>query len=261
LKVAIIGLPRSKSSYLIDIVSRQFKLDNKFEELIKYQSLILNTKVFHPDSNFQWERYKINLGKNFQKISSESNYAIKIFPSLFINHLSYKNIHYNFADNYFAKENFINDLGFINLELYNQIYIIDRHNLTDLVISWLLGHYNDQFLHLQDFTIKKFNLLHNLNLEDAFIKFAIYVMMTQKVFIDKIKQFLNRFNVRYVDLNYDNVEQYIDSKGWNSTSMFIKTYFNYSDHPRYQEFKFEISKIYDEVNLRFRDFNFVCQNG
>ena len=237
MKVAIIGLPRSKSSYLIDIVSTQFKLDNKFEEIIKYQSIILNTKVFHPNSNFQWERYKINLKTNFEDIFAVDDYAIKIFPSIFINHLSYKNIKHNFADNYFSADNFINDISFINLAAYDKIYILDRHNLTDLVISWLLGHYNDQFLHIKDFTITKFNLSHDLDIEDAFVKFATYVMLTQHMFIEKIKQYLDKNNVKYIDLNYDNVEQYVRQQGWHKESMFIKTNFNYSDHPKYQEFQ------------------------
>lgn len=257
MKVAIIGLPRSKTSYLIDIVSKQFNLDNKFEELIKYQSIILNTKIFHPNSNFQWERYKINLATNFNKLTNENNYAIKIFPSLFINHLSYKNIQYNFADTYFDIKNFINDLSFINLNLYDKIYIIDRSNLTDLVLSWLLGHYNEQFLHLKDFTIKKFNILHDIRLEDSFNKFAAYIMLTQSFFITKLKDYLDNMDIKYENLNYDNVEAYVNNQQWNVQSMFIKTNFNYSEHPRYEELNAQIGSILKEIKYKLEDFNFV----
>lgn len=219
MKIAVLGIPRTRSSYLIDVVSNNFNLNNQFEIYQDLQGGCWNSKNWTNKENY-WELYKNKIITVTNDLFEKNNFSIKIFSNVLLSP-DYKCI--------------FEDIQFLRLNEYNTIYYLYRDNIYDLIISQLTARRNKKFLYSKEDLINLDTYYYSLDLlQNKILREIDYILITITIH-KKIKEYLLRKNINFIELEYQEIPTYITNNFSNVETIYKEHNINYSYVKNYKE--------------------------
>jgi hypothetical protein len=204
MKIGVISRGRTASSAVVNSLTTNNKLSNKFEiyfdmhiKLSRYYQLRPNTTKNIQFTDFQTKLY--NLTKS---LFDEGNFIVKIWPSMlcFPPHKIYKN--QSFQD---IKDNFIFDITeYLNIHQYDKLYFLDK-DLHHSAISWVYSKKTKIFHKRKNMSIQ----IPKINLDSAdYDTVRFYIL--EYCLHQKLRQFLLDKQIPFTEIS-NNFESYINS--------------------------------------------------
>lgn len=232
MRALVVGHPRSRTTPLICALSYHYKINNFNEvydhcrayslsekttiaqssnqslkelEIFKRKVSILTDQLFGKSSLVIEGRSKFEKSVNSMAkfLSHNPSFVVKIFPRYFTASQYIKN----------QESVVLNITEYFNITAYDKIYLTQRHNCVDALASWHLGklYGNHTFYlpeHIEIFERNLRVLKKNtvISLTEEYKTFLIEVFL-----IEKISQYLDKNNLSYEDLEYNNIPAYINN--------------------------------------------------
>lgn len=246
MKILIFGTVRTRSSYLLDVLSQYHNLTNLFEPYA-IEVKVSNKLLFRrPDQ--AWIKYKEELNSITKNISSDDNFGLKIFPSNTFNFWKYNFVYNKTLDWNITKNDLLDVESTYNLSMYDQIFVLHRENFADLVCSYFHA-WSTQFLYKKNEKILvqtnkpkqkrlqfNYNKLKTIIIEDLI--FQHHVINLQKT------------NLSLIKLEYNNVPTYVKENYKNITSNLLESNYDYKNTiSNYDEILENIQKIKTESEI------------
>lgn len=246
MKILILGRPRTRSTLLINTLSKFYGLSDKDENFKFILGKFNNT-------NFKDLDYFKNSVKIFtQTLFSGDNFAIKLFPRM----VTLSNRRIDNLKTY--KLSIINDLSYYyNLKKYDQIFVIDR-NLIDSVYSYAYGSKINVF-NFRDKTLLKEYLskcepIHIDFNNNPYLKFYVY----ERAMLDVWKEYLIKYNIKHTCLDYDNIPNYIEINFPNMPALTLDNTFDYKNLiSNYENCQTQILEFYEECRELTKQLTFT----
>ena len=250
MKVALLTMTRTRSSVLLDTICQYYKIENFFEHYSQqYNDEKINSfyKIREKKLFDEFARIK---KKETEFLFSHSSFGLKIFPHSYIPLLKEKSSVTPSIECYplFTKDSMLDLNFYFNLNQYDKIILLNRHNIVDNIISQLYALQVGTFL-LNDKNksrwprIKPNGKLY-LTSNDKYVhRSRIY----SHLLIKHLPKYLNNLNIKYEELDYDEVPLYLKINYPSVKSQFIDTEFDYKNGiTNYNEVKEEIENLYNE---------------
>ena len=143
--ILVIGKPRCRTSYLTSAMVNKYNISYNYHEDYNYNfnfnEYIERVKLIKscPDIQHVYEKQLNHLETITEKVFSQNNGIIKLFPRHIISHLGDKRKIYSYKDfNYKIVSNISKTL---RLDKFNQIFLLDRE-LPNAAISYITGKIN-----------------------------------------------------------------------------------------------------------------------
>lgn len=245
MKILIIGRPRTRSTLLINTLSNFYKLSDR-DEHYKYILGKLNNNLNGID-------YAKSHIKTFtQKLFSEDNFVIKLFPRMSITSP------YKISDLKSYQLSIINDLSyFYNLKKYDKIFFIDRE-LVESVYSYAYSNHINIF----NFRDQKILNEYSKNREPVFIDFKskdhLRFCVLEKAILDVWYNSLLELNIKFTTLGYNDIPKFISDNYPNIITSTLNNTFNYKTLiSNYDECSSHILEFYDECKTFTKRLTFV----
>lgn len=227
MKVLILGTVRSRSSFLIDVICKHYNLQNLFEAYRHIEDQVSKKVLFkYPDK--LWPLYIKETIEYTNTLKEKDNFAIKIFPGQWLNCWKYNYHHVKNVDWNLLPSDIMDIKITHNIEMYDKIFILKRSNVVDYFCSYISARSRHRFLYNQNDT-------HIVNLYKKNAKHLVYdenqlkISIIEKLGIDYISDLLRKENIKFTELEYDDVPAYVSNNFPNITSELIDPGFNYQE--------------------------------
>lgn len=250
MKILILCRPRTRSTLLIDSVAKHFEITDEDENLKrtygKFHSILLNPKFYDTFFNEFQKSFK----NHVQELFVKNNFVVKLYPRMLtfsphvINNIKEYNLTCMSNLTYFA-----------NIRKFDKIYYLDR-NIVDSVCSWAFSNHINNFNFRNERNLADYQSINiSIDIEkDAFLKFYIFEACILKLY----KTFLEKNNINFIDLTYDNVVDYTKLNFPNVVNKTIHSNFDYSKIiTNYYDLQTSIMSYYDECDQYLKDL-LVC---
>lgn len=236
MKVATIGMPRTRSSYLLDLVSNKFNLENNFES---YQDLLQGSwrsRLWIKDSSY-WDSYIRKASVLTNKLFAEDNFSIKIFSNVLISP---------------DLKNHVTNFEFLRLHDYDLLFFLHRNNIIDLVVSQLTARRIKKFLYTHDNVININSYKDPLNLSDnKIIREIDYILVTYKYHFF-FRGYIEKSNLKIIDLEYSDIPDYAKRNFSDVESVYKNNDIEYSKIlENYDEVSHYITNRYQYIDKNF----------
>lgn len=246
MKIAIIGMTRTRSSFLLDVMCRAYNAENLFEHYGKNTPDKFVHKFIKKDENIIWKKYQLEAKKETDYLfSNYESFGTKIFPALFMNfnkmfiNVSNKPLSYSFD-----KTDLMDLNLYFNLNQYDKVVLLHRDNLTDLLCSHWYAVQINKFLHVKEdkeqiVHYKPKSKLYLTTANEIVLKAGINSYLTLK----HIPAYLDKLGIKYDQVEYNEVPEYVKKNYPQVESMFVDTEFDYRNGIlNYKELEKEIEK-------------------
>lgn len=222
MKFLLISRPRTRSTLLIDALSKYYNITDKDENykftINKMPSTILKPENIETYFNSFQTLFKNAVQANFK----ENNFAIKLYPRMLM--LGKHDI--SDLDSYSYKM-ITNLTYYTNIKKYDKIYYLTR-NLKDSICSWAYGNALNYYNFRDKETLEaKRNSLPSITIDienDGELKFYIY----ESAILTHWKKFLIDTNIIFTEVDYNDTPQYVSDNFPNIKSKTIDSQFDYS---------------------------------
>lgn len=218
MKVLIVCRPRTRSTLLIDALSKYHNLEDKDENYKfcfgKVHFGIVNDDMYY---NLFMGYIKTATQNNFK----QDNFAIKLYPRM----MTFSQHKINNLDDYQLK--IIPNLTyFTNIRKYDKVYFLTR-NLIDSICSWAYGnHINYYNFRDHETLISKTSTVPNLTIDldnDPELKFYIL----ESAILDVWKKFLDD-HISHTTLDYYDLPNYVSNTYPNIVNKTIDSKLDYT---------------------------------
>lgn len=244
MNILLLCLPRTRSSLLQDILSQHYQLENVWEPYKPAEFICKNVLFDKPElMNDKFIKAIKNISK---KLEQKNNFIAKIFPMQ-----TYNSMLYLYSQKYQFGKNDILDLeDTYNISRYDIIYILKRKNLVDCIVSFYFAHYHSQFV----FTTQNKSMIEVYKPKNK-IKLNIPLEAIRSGVIDYFvleyhKNWLEKNNRKVINLDYDEIPNYIHDNFPKLKSRHIETNYNYKEFIiNYDEILGQIESTKKELNL------------
>lgn len=249
--ILVIGKPRCRTSYLTSAMVNKFNISNNYYENYNYnfnfEGYIEKLKLTksNPDIEHIVKKQSNHLETITEKLFSENNGIIKLFPRHIISHLGDKRKIYSFKDfNYKIISNISKTL---RLDKFNTILLLDRE-LPNAAISYIVGKITGQALFTEQEKVLVNNIASSpITITEAFIPQLNYFILEYIVYQDLYNFMKNNYNCK--TLHYDNVVSYVTKELNINDNYYIDPKFDYS----------KIVTNYDDIvmhcNLKYEEYS------
>lgn len=195
MKVLILGVPRTRSSYFIDIISKHFNLDNYFEIYQDLQNGSWRSRIWSNEN--YWDLYFDKIKKLTDDLINKDNYSIKIFSNILISP---------------DLKQIFTDIDFLQFKKYDRVYFLYRKNIIDLIISQILARRINKFLYTSENSIPLIGYQEPLDLTQNKILREIDYIIASLIIHDKIKNYLIKEKINFVELEYNDIPDYLKNQ-------------------------------------------------
>lgn len=260
MKILIYCQPRTRSSFLLDVLCKHYNLKNYFEPY----SNVLNPsyhKTFNKSPDNVFQKYKQN-GKDItEELKITDNFGVKLFAVCCYNYYKFAGIAARNAaifpdkntgtmnqnsiidDSPLEKKDLINVIDHYNLDMYDKIYVLHRDEVQRLA-SNLHATYHDRFIfRTEDSGFLKLYNTENKSLpkfEDWKIKAKILETVIFKYNVELLKKRYKNLTI----LDYEDVPKYVKENYPNIVSEHQETNFDYKSLRKYDQLE-ELVKQYE----------------
>lgn len=224
MKALIICTPRTRSSYLQDIVSKHYHIQNFWEPYNLLKDI--SSKLLYLKEDVAFQRYKNTLLDITKSLSEQNNFVIKIMPA-FMHYSTYYHIVNN--SNFDIKLDYIFDLEkYHNISYFDHIYVLHRP-----IVEWLISFYfartRGEFL----FQKKQKNLAESLVPKTKIRLNINYKIIKANVIDDFVmayqEKWLIKNNFTFTKISYDDVPKFVAENFSNVNSDLLDTNYNYKN--------------------------------
>lgn len=249
MKILLYCLPRTRSSFLQDVVSQYYNLENIFEPY-KPTEFACTHKVFWLKPEIIGANFKKEVKKVSDTLLAKDNFCAKLFPLHTYNAMM--NL-WRRTDNFAVTPEVIFDLDKDhNIRTYDKIFVLKRRNLADFFCSYYFAYERAEFTFTKE--VESFVEIYRpknkikVNPDYKIIKAHVvdlYIMEYQH-------NWLKKNNIPTIDLDYDDVPNYVAEHYPNIQSKHIETKYNYKDFLlNYDEILEQVEKAKKELNLDY----------
>jgi hypothetical protein len=247
MKVLLYGLPRTRSTYLTDILSQHYNLQNYFEPYHKAITESIDNSYDINQRDEKWQAYLIRCQEITNKLKIKDNFILKIFPEAIYNVPQIQNRQF-----LPSQSDLVPFIEFYNIGMYDQIYVTYRENKTDWLCSLLYAKNHDAFLFTNTnkakfYAPKKIKLEYNIPLEF----FAFNELMYEYGL-----RILKHYTTNVVELEYNEIPNYIKRNFSEIKSDLVDTQYDYKNNIlNYEQIKIDYEKVTNNnIMLRAKDF-------
>lgn len=258
MRIAIFTMTRTRSSFLLDTLCQYYKIQNHFEYYNNTYSSETFNSFYKIRSKMIFEKFSSTKKQETKDLFTWPSFGIKIFPHNFVGFIRENSSFQPNKKTYplFIKENVLDLIEYFNLDQYDKIYILNRKEVVDNIISQLYALQIGKFLLTTSDKHRSNQLKPNgelyLTTNNNYVhRSRIYCHL----FLKYLPRYFDKLNIRYKELDYDDVPLYIEKNYPSIKSQFVDTEFDYKNGiTNYSEIKKEIEIFYNEC-LNSTDWN------
>jgi len=248
MKYLIYCLPRTRSTFLQDVIAQTYNLKN-LEEPYHRVDMEAKKGLIRLDDEIVWSKYQNRIIEITKNLAIQDNIVVKIFSDTTFNHV--KNIKIASAPNFELEYNDLLDIEkFCAISMYNKIYILYRKNITNFICSYRYGHNFGKLQYknnIDDKNISEFRKKQKVNLVLKENLLAMDVL--EYVLFQLQAKHLNKTYQNIVNLEYDEIPLYINKNFPHTTSNFIGTNFDYKILVKnYNEIDYKVNYYFDKFS-------------
>lgn len=237
MKILLYGVPRTRSSYLQDILAQNFNINNNGEPYNLSFSSVWDKTLFKK-SDFLWKNWQKDFWSVTSNLENKKDFIAKIFVAHTYN--TYKNL----ENKKLEPTDFI-DIQKVFLS-YDKVYILCRNNLVNNICSWYYAIENNLFYNLKN-TIP---LINNNKTKKIKINYIIKdlrcFIIDNHILKYQIDNCLNSVNYEIID--YDDIPKYVETNFPNRSSMFVDANYQYDKIiSNYEQLIVDIENIKNEL--------------
>lgn len=249
-------MPRTRSSVLIDALSKKYKVPNLYETYRTVSPDEVSKLLFFKKSTLMWSKFRDEAKKKTNELLSNSSYAVKLFPINIFNDYQY-NPQYTKNPNWDISKDSLLDLEeYFQISKYDQIYLLQRDNIVDNICSYWHAYTTNFFLTESVDKAKTMQPQGNLHLT-ANKYYTVKCFILFKKYLDYIQIYLDKNNLPYTKLEYNNVPAFISDCIADIKLDTVDTNYNYKNSIKnYDEISELVYRIEKEVDLEFSNFIF-----
>lgn len=215
MKLLIFGSPRTRTSYLLDVLCQHYNIKNFREPY--------TGRIVTECKNF--ETYKNKNIEITNKLKKENNFGLKIFTDalidweLFRENADYSNL---------TKQSIMDIYDIHNLDMYDQIYITYRKNSVDRFCSFTRAFSQNKFIFRkgQENSIK-FYSPKNINLEYKYSNLKLFLFTD--ILHNQLIKYLTKRKNNITCLEYAEVKTFVNTNFPTIESQCVESFYDYKN--------------------------------
>ena len=209
-KICLIGFPRSRSSFLLESLSRHYDLHT--EKSI--EDLFHSFRHYNIDENEFVKRY----AELLNELDDPNKRFIIRFHPVHLSKRRSKHVDFDL--------NLILDFDQYNFSQYDKIYFSTR-NLVDQICSLFVAAKTGIWTYKKDNGTRPLSKLEGWIIEEN--AGMIFNALGDQIIVDQLEQYLKRNNISYEVLDYDNIVTYAEKNGLPVKEIsHLETHYDYS---------------------------------
>ena len=261
MKILIYCQPRTRSSFLLDILCKHYNLKNYYEP---YSDLLNPSyhKTFNKSPDNVFQKYKQNGKEITERLKNTENFGVKLFAVCCYNYYKFAGIAARnsaiFPDKHtgtineksiigdppLEKKDLINVIDHYNLDMYDKIYVLYRDEVEKLASNYHAT-YHERFIYrTEDIGFLKLYNTENKSLptiQEWKLKARILETVIFKYNVELLKKKYNNL----VMLDYKDIPNYVKENYPNIVSEHQETNFDYKSLKKYDQLE-ELIKQYEK---------------
>ena len=257
MRIILLSMPRTRSSVLIDGLSKKYKVPNLYETYRTVSPDETSKLLLFKKSTLMWSRFKEEAKKKTQELlDNNSSYAVKLFPINIFNDYQY-NPQFTKHPNWNISRDSLLDLEeHFQISKYDQIYLLQRDNIVDNICSYMYAFTTNFFLTESADKAKTMQPRGKVNLTTSKYYTAKCFILYKK-YLDYIQIYLDKKNLSYTKLEYNTVPEFISDHFADVKLDTVDTNYDYKNFIKnYDEIAELVYKIEREVDQEFSDVIF-----
>lgn len=253
MKIFVMGMVRTRSSYLLDILCKYYNIKNEFEYYAGGRTEN-DAKTFFKEHKIMFENYKKIVLKYTERLHTNNNFATKFFPTLGVNYLKLKSRHsvtYPPSPSYtFEVADFLDLQSYFRINEYDKIYFLYRKNLASGMASFLHGksiqtrvnpemNYKKGLIFEQNekYLINLYNPKNKLYYTKEDVNMYVY----EYLLLEMYERYLIGKNISFTKLEYDEIPKYVQENFPDVSSDYVETNYDYTNFSNYKELEQDIN--------------------
>lgn len=261
MKILIYCQPRTRSSFLLDILCKNYNLKNYYEP---YSDLLNPSyhKTFNKSPDNVFQKYKQNGKEITERLKNTENFGVKLFAVCCYNYYKFAGVAARnaaiFPDKHtgtineksiigdppLEKKDLINVIDHYNLDMYDKIYVLYRDEVEKLASNYHAT-YHERFIYrTEDIGFLKLYNTENKSLptiQEWKLKARILETVIFKYNVELLKKKYNNL----VMLDYKDIPNYVKENYPNIVSEHQETNFDYKSLKKYDQLE-ELIKQYEK---------------
>lgn len=240
MKILVYGLPRTRSTFILDVLCQFNKLTYLGEP---YHGILAI------ESKKSFVNYKSKQSKVTLELRQQDNFGLKLFTNGLIN-WDFVQMNNPLADpkyNTITKNDVIDIYETHDIDMYDKIYIIHRKNGIDRFCSFTQAkqHNNFAFRRGQEKLVKMYSP-KNINLDYKYsdLKFFLFCDILHNQLSNQLMSKKN--NV--IQLEYDDITKFVNDNCPNIESRFTENFYDYKNKIKNYN---QISDDFERAKLEF----------
>lgn len=255
MRILLLSMARTRSSVLIDALSKKHQVPNLYEKYSECgPDAVSNLVLFKKPENL-WEKFKTETRKKTDEFMLQDSFAIKLFVGNVFNNYQV-NPKYNKNPNWIiTKDSFLDLETYFDVSKYNQIYILNRENITDVICSYWHALNKNLFLTNNQKIASKLSPKGTININDHVKLYFIKTYIIYRKYLYDVANYLDRKNIQYTSLDYEQVPNYLQTHFPNIELSTIDTNYDYkSSFENYDVFRKEVETLEKQLTNECSDF-------
>jgi hypothetical protein len=244
---------RTRSSVLLDALSKKYQVPNLYEKYVEASPDNISKLVLFKKPENLWEKFQKETRKKTDEIMSLDKFAIKLFPASIIDDYQI-NPKYNKNPNWNIDiKHFLDLETYFDASKYDQIYILYRENMCDVLCSYWHAYNKNFFLTDNKNIASRFVPKGDINFNIYDRVYTIKSNILYKKYLQNIENYFDKKNIKYTKLEYNEVPKYLEDNFKNIELSTIDTNYDYKNLvDNYETLQKEIEFLEAEVD---RDFS------
>lgn len=258
MKVLLLSMARSRSSVIVNSYSQKYQIPNLFEDYEPVSPNNVSKMVFMKKPEILWDKFQTLTKNKTDTIFSNNQstgFVIKLFPINIVNDFQFNPL-FNKIPNWNITQDSILDLEeSFRISEYDKILISYRHNMTDQICSWWHAYNKSFFLTNNKNVAKAFTPKGKIVVSTFDSHYTIKSAIIHKKLLEYIPTYLNKKNLPYTLLEYNEVPTYLQENFSDIEFSTIDTKYDYKNLiENYNEINETVQKLELEVEKEFVNF-------
>lgn len=250
-------MPRTRSSVMVNSYSQKYLIPNLFEEYRDVAPDKVSEMVFFQRPKDLWEKFQQVTKQKTKEIFCKypNGFVIKLFPINILNDFQYNPYFSKNSDWHITEKSILDLEEYFEISNYDKIIILYRKNSCDQICSWWHA-YNRRFFLTNNINEINLNIPKGkINVNTLYPEYNIKSSIVYKKYLEYISTYLNKKNLKYTLLEYDDVPEYLKNNFSNIPLSTIDTKFNYKEQiENYDILHQTIKNLEKEVEKDFLNF-------
>lgn len=257
MKVMLLSMARTRSSVIVNSYAQKYQITNLFEEYRHVAPDNVSKLVFFQRPADLWDKFqKLTKQKTNEIFRNNPNgFVIKLFPVNILNDFQY-NPYFNKNGDWNITEKSILDLQeYFQISNYDKIIILYRKNSCDQICSWWHAYSKRFFLTDNQDEISRNIPKGKIHVGTLDPQYTIKCSIIYKKYLEYISTYLDKKNLKYTLLEYDDVPEYLENNFSDIQLSTIDTKFDYKNQiENYYSLSETVQKLELQVDKEFINF-------